>query len=63
LFIQWAVSSGGNAVDSPTLRALCERLDRMPLSIEIVAGAHAAYSVEELAEMLGRREFPERSNG
>ena len=63
LFIQCAVSSGGVAVDSPALRALCERLDRMPLSIEIVAGGTAAYSVEELAEMLSLREFPEPLNG
>lgn len=63
LFIQRAVSSGGIAVDSPALRALCERLDRMPLSIEIVAGGTAAYSIEELDEMLRRREFPEPSNG
>lgn len=63
LFIQRAASSGGAATDSPTLRALCERLDRLPLSIEIVAGNTSTYSVEELAEMLGRREFPEPSNG
>ncbi len=58
LFIQCAVSSGGSAVDSPALRALCERLDRMPLSIEIVAGGTAAYSVEELAEMLRLTRVP-----
>jgi class 3 adenylate cyclase/predicted ATPase len=63
LFTQCAASSGGNAEDTPTLRAVCERLDRMPLSIEIVAGSTAAYSVEELAEMLARREFPEPVNG
>ncbi len=63
LFIECAVSSGGAATDSPTLRALCERLDRMPLSIEIVAGGTAAYSVDELAEMLRRREFPEPLSG
>jgi len=63
LFIQCAVSSGGTAVDSPAVRALCERLDRMPLSIELVAADTAAYSVEELAEMLRRREFPEPVNG
>ena len=63
LFIQCAVSSGGNAEDTPALRALCEQLDRMPLSIEIVAGGTAAYSVEELAEMLARRELPEPLNG
>ena len=63
LFIQCAASSGGNAEDTPTLRAVCERLDRMPLSIEIVAGSTAAYSVEELADMLARREFPEPVNG
>ena len=63
LFIQCAVSSGGVAADTPELRALCERLDRMPLSIEIVASGAAAYSVGELSEMLSRREFPEPSNG
>jgi predicted ATPase len=59
LFIQCAVSSGGTAVDTPELRALCERLDRMPLSIEIVAGAPPSTPSSELAEMLRRREFPE----
>ena len=63
LFVQCAGASGGTAVDSPALRQLCERLDRMPLSIEIVAGGAAAYSVEDLAEMLSRREFPEPLNG
>ena len=63
LFIQCAESSGGAAVDTPELRTLCERLDRMPLSIEIVAGGTAAYSVEELTEMLQRREFPEPLSG
>jgi predicted ATPase len=63
LFIQCAQSSSGVATDSPELRALCERLDRMPLSIEIVASGTVAYSVDELAEMLNRREFPETSNG
>ena len=58
LFVQCAASSGGNAEDTPTLRAVCERLDRMPLSIEIVSGSTAAYSVEELREMLDRREVP-----
>ena len=63
LFVQRAASSGGAATDSPTLRALCERLDRLPLSIEIVAGNTSTYSVEELAEMLRAREFPEPSKG
>ena len=62
-FVQCAVSSGGVAVDSPILRELCERLDRMPLSIEIVAGGAAAYTDYELAEMLRRRELPEPRNG
>ena len=63
LFIQCAAAGGGVAEDSPTLRTLCERLDRMPLSIEVVAGSTAAYPVEELGEMLARREFPEPVNG
>ena len=62
LFIQCAVSAGGAAEDSPALRTLCERLDRMPLSIEIVAGGTAVFSVEELTEMLRRRELPETLN-
>ncbi len=63
LFVECAVASGGVAEDSPALRALCDQLDRMPLSIEIVAGGSAAYSVEELAELLRRRELPESLNG
>jgi len=63
LFIERAAASGGAVAASPELRSLCDRLDRIPLAIEVVAASASAYGVEQLLEMLERRELPGSADG
>ena len=63
LFVERAAAGGGAVAATPALRSLCDRLDRMPLAIEVVAASASAYGVDQLLEMLERRELPGSTNG
>ncbi len=63
LFVERAAASGGSVAASAALRLLCDRLDRIPLAIEVVAASAAAYGVEQLLDMLERRELPGSADG
>ena len=63
LFVERAAASGGSVAASAALRQLCDRLDRIPLAIEVVAASAAAYGVEQLLDMLERRELPGSTHG
>ena len=63
LFIERAAASGGSVAASAALRLLCDRLDRIPLAIEVVAASAAAYGVGQLLDMLERRELPGSADG
>ena len=63
LFVERAAASGGSVAATAALRLLCDRLDRIPLAIEVVAASAAAYGVEQLLDMLERRELPGSADG
>jgi predicted ATPase/class 3 adenylate cyclase len=56
LFVQRAIAAGGRVeATDPAVREVCERLDGVPLAIELAAARTSLMSVEELAGRLGRQ--------
>lgn len=60
LFRERAAAVGAPVEDDDALRSLCERLDRIPLSIEVAAANAAIYTVKDLRELLDARDTPRR---
>ena len=66
LFRERASAAGidlAGEVDEADARRICERLDGVPLSIEVAAANLVAFGVGELAAMLERRDLPSSMNG
>ena len=55
LFLSRAAAAGADAEPVEAVRQLCERLDRLPLAIELAAARAAALGPAQLLERLGRR--------
>ena len=55
LFLSRAAAAGADAEPVEAVRLLCERLDRLPLAIELAAARAAALGPAQLLERLGRR--------
>ncbi|MGI9645657.1 MAG: adenylate/guanylate cyclase domain-containing protein, partial [Ilumatobacteraceae bacterium] len=56
LFVQRATAAGGRVeVTDPAVREVCQRLDGVPLAIELAAARTSLMSVRELADRLGRQ--------
>ena len=56
LFVQRATAAGGQVeATDPAIRDVCQRLDGVPLAIELAAARTSLMSVPELADRLGRQ--------
>jgi predicted ATPase len=55
LFLARAEAASGNAKPSPAVTELCERLDRLPLAVELAAARTKLLTPEALLERLGER--------
>ena len=55
LFLGRAQAVGSTLKPSPTVRALCDRLDRLPLALELAAARTRLLTPEELLARLGSR--------
>ena len=55
LFLVRAAQAGANVEPSETVRELCQRLDRLPLAIELAAARTSLLTPEQLLERLGQR--------
>jgi predicted ATPase/class 3 adenylate cyclase len=53
-FLSKARAAGTELKPSPTLTRLCERLDRLPLAMQLVAPRVKVFSIEELIDALSR---------
>lgn len=58
LFVDRASATGVTVTADASVRSLCDRLDGMPLSIEVAAANTSTYSVAELHDLLDRGDGP-----
>lgn len=61
LFRERAEAAGAHVSDTAELRTLCERLDRMPLALEVAASNAAIATVPELLELLAASQLQDSS--
>jgi predicted ATPase len=55
LFMARAVALGAPLAESPEVRSLCERLDNLPLALELAAARTTLFTPQQLLERLGQR--------
>jgi predicted ATPase/class 3 adenylate cyclase len=55
LFVARAAASGVSIQPGPDVRAVCERLDRLPLALQLAAPRLKLFSIEQLLERLSSR--------
>jgi predicted ATPase len=55
LFTARAAALGAPFAESPEVRSLCERLDNLPLALELAAARTALFTPKQLLERLGER--------
>ena len=55
LFVARAAASGVSIPPGPDVRAVCERLDRLPLALQLAAPRLKLFSIEQLLERLSSR--------